>query len=160
MGVHLRKAPEKDWVFPQRITLAKAVGDRGQTISTVVVPISSRELLTDALQRELTASGYQVHLVRELPAINGSGITMAVDFTDLTQHSGFFSVEGNCRLRVTSVIWENGVKVANNTYEAQRSDSARQAPNLLLRKLLAAAAQDVATRSVKQALRDLPLSRK
>lgn len=132
----------------QEITLAKVKSETGRTIGKHVMPVYSGDILIDSLNRELTAAGYTVKMVRKLPKDVGSGIDVSGISADLEQTTGLLTFEGTCYLQIKIDILHNGIKLSTHDYFSKISDYSITDQHQLLLKLMMKAAQNIVVESV------------
>ena len=138
-------------VTPQQMTLVKVKNDSGKTLGRYMLPVYSGEIIFDSLFQGLSAAGYTVRVVKQLP----KNATIVVDISsitaDLEETSGLLTLEAKCDLHVKLDVWRNGVKVNSHDYTSFLFDYSFANKQLLLPDLLMRSAQDV----MMQAVRDI-----
>ena len=134
--------------MPRRISLVKVENDRGRVVRNHPVPISSGELVIEALQRELARAGYRVKVVRRLPKHAELGVDVAAVSADLRRKSRLLGQTGSCDLRVGLELWQGGVKRQSHQYTSVVSGSSAAERGLLVQGLMSQAAQDLTEQAV------------
>ena len=143
-----KKAVRKRLAVPRKIEMVQVKDDRGNTTANYVLPASAGELVLEEMQRELTAAGYAAVPVRALPRRPALALEITAVETDLEQHSGLFTLEGRCQLRISVDQWRHGSRQTSRSYSSSLSGRAVQDQHLLLRRLLDQAVHHVADQAV------------
>lgn len=128
--------------------IGKVENSDGDRIDEVMSPLSSYELVQDALGQELRRAGYGVIPTVARPTGNANAIDLVKVNLSLDQVSGITDIKATCRLVLSFDIYRNGTLVKKLQYDSTFNKTDIQDRNLVAKELLKDSLQSAMQRAV------------
>jgi hypothetical protein len=119
-----------------RFVIGKQMDSYGAITGEMLSVNSQKDMMFDAMKRELTAAGYSVESGTTMPR----GVTKGLDLTaiqvELDETDSITKIEAEGRVKVSMDVWKNGVVVKKLSYESKVSDTSIINRDILPREII------------------------
>jgi hypothetical protein len=140
---------------PPTASGAWAIGNtknaEGVMMDTLWSGVSPAGLVQNAMNSELSRTGYQVIPAKKAPDLSNKVVEITEAAVNVDQISKISQVNASCTIRISLTVMKNGAPVRKLHYEAKGSDLAIKDRDRLAETMLRNTMQDV----MKQAIPDI-----
>ncbi|TWJ14021.1 hypothetical protein [Geobacter argillaceus] len=133
-----------------RWVIGKRKDSDGRVTGEILSVNSPDDMVLDALNRELTVTGYSVELGSSLPPDVAKALDLTTMQIELDETAGIPKAEVTCTVKVSMDVWKNGVRVRKLSYESKVSDFAIVDRNLLRREMIEKALRGIMSQAVPE----------
>jgi hypothetical protein len=141
--------------YPTHITTVHVLNEAGVTIGKRVLTIYTGDIVIEALEQKMNASGYKVKVVKKLPSNTIKGIDISVLSNEIDQYRSIIGFDATCNVKLKLDFIKNGLATNSYTYESALSDDWIIDGDENYLKLLKISAQNIVNQAMPSILKEL-----
>ena len=107
-----------------RFVIGKQVDSYGTMTGEILSVNSEKDMMLDAMKRELTTAGYQVESGTTMPLGVAKGLDLTAIQVELDETASIPKTEAAGTVKVSMDVWKNGIVIKKLNYESKVSDTA------------------------------------